>query len=58
MRTAKAWVAFAGSLLTAVTAAMSDDVFSATDTQQVILTGVTALFTLAAVYQIPNKPSI
>ncbi len=58
MRTAKAWVAFAGSLVTALTAALSDDVFSASDTQQVVLTGVAALFTLVATYQIPNKPTV
>lgn len=56
MRTAKAWVAFAGSMVTAMTAALSDDVFNASDVQQVLLVGVTALFTLAAVYQVPNKP--
>ncbi len=57
MRTAKAWVAFAGSLVTALTAALSDDVFNASDTQQVVLTGVTALFTLAATYYAPYKPT-
>jgi predicted amino acid-binding ACT domain protein len=56
MRTAKAWIAFAGSLMTALTAALSDDYFNATDVQQVVLTGVTALFTLVATYQVPNKP--
>lgn len=58
MRTAKAWVGFAGSVITALTTALSDDYFSASDTQQVVLGTVTALFTLVAVYQVPNRPTV
>ncbi len=54
MRTAKAWVAFAGSIVTALTAAMSDDVFSINDTEQVIVTLVPAFLTLWGVYQTRN----
>ncbi len=58
MRTAKAWVAFAGSIVTALATALSDDYFSASDTQQVVLGTVSALFVLAATYQVPNKPTV
>lgn len=58
MTAAKAWVAFAGSIVTALTAALSDDVLNASDTQQVVLTGVTALFTLYATYQVRNQPTV
>ena len=54
MRTAKAWVAFVGTIATALGVALSDDVFNATDTQQIILAGVTAVSTLYAVYRVPN----
>lgn len=57
MRTAKAWVGFVGSVATAFSAALSDDVFSATDKQQVALTIVAALATLYAVYRVPNRDS-
>ncbi len=58
MRTAKAWVAAVGSIVTALGAALSDDVLSANDTQQVILTVALAVGTLVATYAVPNKPSI
>lgn len=54
---AKAWVAFFGSIVTALTAALSDDVFNATDTQQVILTMVPAFATLWAAYNAPYRPA-
>lgn len=55
MRTAKAWVAFAGTVVTALTAALSDDVFNINDTTQVIVTLVPAFATLYGVYQTPNR---
>ncbi len=58
MTTAKAWVAFVGSIVTALTSALSDDVFNVSDTQQVVLTAVPALFTLYATYQVRNQPSV
>jgi hypothetical protein len=54
MRTAKAWVAFAGTVVTALTAALSDDVFNIGDTTQIIVTLVPAFATLYATYQTPN----
>lgn len=54
---AKAWAGFFGSILTALVAALSDDLFDATDTQQVVLTVVTALMTLWAAYNAPYAPS-
>jgi low affinity Fe/Cu permease len=58
VRTAKAWVAFVGAIVTALTTALSDDYFSASDTQQVVLGTIVAMFTLAATYQVPNRPTI
>ena len=57
MRTAKAWVGFAGALVTALTAALSDDVFDINDTTQVIVTMVPVFATLYGVYQTRNRPS-
>jgi hypothetical protein len=57
MRTAKAWVAAVGSIVTALGAALSDDAFSASDTQQVILTVALAVGTLVSVYAVPNRPA-
>lgn len=56
MKTAKAWVAFGGSVFAALATALSDDVFGATDAQQVVLGVVSALFTLVATYRVPNRP--
>lgn len=53
---AKAWVAFFGSILTAFTAGLSDDVFDINDTTQVVLTVVAAAFTLYATYRTRNRP--
>jgi hypothetical protein len=55
MRIAKAWVSFAGVLVTSLTAALSDDVVDISDTTQVIVTLVPALATLYAVYRTPNR---
>lgn len=55
MYAAKAWVAFAGAIITALTAALSDDILNATDTQQIILTAVPAIATLWGTYQTRNK---
>lgn len=56
MRTAKAWVAFVGTGVTALTAALSDDVFNINDTTQIIVTLVPAFATLYATYQAPYRP--
>jgi hypothetical protein len=58
VRTAKAWVAACGALVTAVTAALSDDVFNINDTVQVIVTMVPIIATLITTYAVPNKPTI
>lgn len=55
MRTAKAWVATVGALVTALTAALSDDVFNVNDTVQVIVTMVPIVATLVTTYAVPNK---
>jgi len=57
MYMAKAWVAFFGAILTALTAALSDDVLGASDAQQVALTVIPALATLWAAYNAPYAPS-
>lgn len=55
MRTAKAWVAATGALVTALTAALSDDVFNINDTVQVIVTMVPVIATLLTTYAVPNR---
>lgn len=55
MTAAKAWVAFTGAIVTALTAALSDDILNASDAQQIILTAVPAIATLWATYQTRNK---
>lgn len=56
MRTAKAWVAAIGALTTALTSALSDDVFDINDTTQVVVTMVPIVATLIATYAVPNRP--
>lgn len=58
MRTAKAWVAAVGALVTAVTAALSDDIFNVNDTVQVIVTMVPIVATLVTTYAVPNRTSV
>lgn len=58
MRTAKAWVGALGAVVSALTAALSDDVFDINDTTQVIVSLVPVLATLYAVYQTRNRPSV
>lgn len=55
MRTAKAWVAFVGTVVTSLNAALSDDVFNASDGAQVVSTVVLAIATLYATYRVPNS---
>ena len=57
MRTAKAWVAATGALVTALTAALSDNVFNINDTVQVIVTMVPIVATLVTTYAVPNRPT-
>lgn len=58
MRTAKAWVAATGALVTALTAALSDDVFNVDDTVQVVVTMVPVIATLVATYAVPNRSTV
>jgi uncharacterized membrane protein YhaH (DUF805 family) len=58
MRTAKAWVAAVGAVVTALTAALSDDVFNVDDTVQVIVTMVPIVATLVSTYAVPNKHTV
>lgn len=51
MRTAKAWVAFSGSIVTALGAAFADDVFDAGDGANVASVIVLSAATLYAVYK-------
>lgn len=52
---AKAWVAAVGTLITALSAALSDDVFDINDTTQVVVTLVSAAASVYAVYKVPNR---
>lgn len=54
---AKAWAGVFGALVTALTAALSDDVFDINDTTQIIVTMVPVLGTMWAVYATRNRPS-
>jgi hypothetical protein len=58
MTAAKAWVAFAGTLVTGLTAALSDNVFDINDTAQVVITLVPAFATLYGVYQTRNRSHV
>lgn len=55
MRTAKAWVSAVGMVVTALSAAFADDVFSGNDTAAVASTVVVAVLSVVAVYRVPNK---
>lgn len=55
MYMAKAWVAMLGSILTGVTAALSDDAFNISDGTQVAMTAATAIITLVATYAVRNR---
>jgi hypothetical protein len=56
MYMAKAWVSMLGAVLTALTAALSDDAFNVNDATQVAMTAVAAIITLVATYAVPNRP--
>ncbi len=58
MYMAKAWVAFLGTVVTAMTAALGDDVLDLTDVQQVLVAAIPALVTLFSVYQIENRSQV
>lgn len=58
MTTAKMWVAAAGTLVTALTAALSDDVFDINDGTQIGVTVVTILGTMFAVWKVSNGPRV
>lgn len=57
MERAKAIVAAVGLVVTALTAALSDDVFNVSDAGQVTFTVVTAAVSVYAVWKIPNRPA-
>jgi len=58
MRTAKAWVAFAGTVVTALTSALADDVFNVDDTTGLFAAVVPAAVTLWAVYKVRNAGTV
>lgn len=58
MRTAKAWVAAVGLVMTSLTAALSDDVFDLNDTSQVLSTVLVAAASVWGVYRVPNRSEI
>ena len=55
---AKAWVAFVMAIVTALTAALSDDVFDVNDTTQVVATIIMSVATLVAVYKTRNTGTV
>lgn len=55
MRYAKAIVAALGSVLTVVTAALADDVFSVDEIGTVVSSAITAALTVLAVFSVPNQ---
>lgn len=55
MTAAKAWVAGVGAVCTALTAALSDNVFDVNDTTQVVATVIMTAATIVAVYKTRNK---
>ena len=54
MRTAKAWVSAVGMVVTALTAALSDDIFDVSDTTQVVSTVIVASAAVYGVYKTRN----
>jgi hypothetical protein len=57
MTKTKAVVAFVGTLVTVLTGALADDVFSAGEVGEIVAQAVTGILTVIAVWQIPNKPA-
>lgn len=55
MKIAKAITAAVGSLVTVLTAAFADDVFSADEVGTLVSTLVTAALTVYAVWRLPNR---
>ena len=58
MRTAKAWIGFAGAIVTAFAAGVSDEVFDINDGTQIALTIVSGLGTLYGVYKTRNAGTV
>lgn len=58
MRTAKAWVAAAGLLVTALTGVFADDVFDIAEGPTLAATLVEAALAVFAVYQVKNKRTV
>lgn len=56
MTKAKMWAAAAGTLVTAISAALSDDIFDINDATQVGITVVTIIGTMYAVWRTDNGP--
>jgi hypothetical protein len=57
MRTAKAWVAALGTVVTSLSVALGDDIFDGNDAASVTSTVVLAIVSIYAVYRVPNKGS-
>jgi hypothetical protein len=57
MYMAKAVVAFLGAVVTALTAALADDVFSIGDVSQLVVTLVPIAITAVTTYAVPNRGS-
>lgn len=55
MTTAKAWVAAVGTVVTSLSAAFADNVFDGNDAAAVVSTVVLGIFSVFAVYRVPNK---
>jgi len=56
MTKAKALVAAAGTIVTALSAAFADNVFDGSEVGGVVSTVVTAAIAVWAVWRVPNKP--
>ena len=57
MKAAKAYVAAAGLVVTALTAAFADNILGVDDVGALATALATAVATVVAVYQTPNKPA-
>lgn len=54
MRTAKAWLAAAGTVLMAVTAVLTDNVININEVGTLVTVAIEAALTIWAVYKVPN----
>lgn len=54
MKSAKMWVAAVGTVVTALSVALADDVWDINDATQIGITAVTVIGTMYAVWKAPN----